>query len=86
VARPGTSNHEAGYAFDVPQRFRTAKVVSILKKWGCVKIPGDPPHFEWKNAPTGKKRIELNAKMNAWFRKCVKGMEELASQIRKLTI
>ena len=54
VARPGTSNHEGGYAFDVPERFQTTKVVSILKKWGFVKLKGDPPHFGWKNAPTGK--------------------------------
>ena len=71
VALPGSSNHEAGMAFDIPARFRSPGVIAILKKWGFNQISGDPPHFQWKGTPSGKARIALNARINAWYRKCI---------------
>lgn len=81
VARPGTSNHEPGYAFDVPAKYSLLKskdgketVQSIFIKHGFLKtVKGDPPHFAWKGCPTGKESIRKNRIVNAWFRKCTSG-------------
>lgn len=78
VARPGTSNHEAGFAFDVPASYRNLRagresVESIFIKHGFVKIKGDPPHFTWKLAPKGAASVQANKEANAWFLNCTSG-------------
>ena len=77
IARdPGTSAHEAGFAFDVPLKYMEEhpEVEQIFNKHGFSRnVPGDAVHFEWDNwqhLERVEQRVWIN-KASSFYNRCI---------------
>jgi YD repeat-containing protein len=75
---PGTSAHEAGFAFDVPLKYMLehSEVEQIFNKHGFGRhVAGDAVHFEWdnwQNLETPERRVWIQ-KASTFYQNCIQG-------------
>lgn len=77
---PGSSNHGAGFAFDIASDYQTFRMLSgpykgrtvlqVFEAFGFLhNEPGDAPHFNYKVKPTAAQKLEAQN----YYRDCLAG-------------